>query len=232
MDKETAINKIRKCLALAGSSEPHEAAAALRQAQKLMLQHGIDHPELLAAGIGEEWAKASASKTPPKYEAQLAWIIGQAFNCEPIFSPRVNKARTALTGGYVFVGAQPAPEVASYTFEVLRAKLTRARSSYMDVALKRYRKNKTAAADKFCEGWVRAVYSLVDIAEPTQEHTEALSVYIKRRGGTTTLATKSRELSTGSAGEGHKFVGYREGQKVELHQGVGVDKYAVAGLLT
>lgn len=32
MDKQTAISKIRKCMALAKSGEPHEAAAALRQA--------------------------------------------------------------------------------------------------------------------------------------------------------------------------------------------------------
>lgn len=232
MDKETAINKIRKCLALAGSSEPNEAAAALRQAQKLMQQHGIDHPALLAASIGEDWAKAGASKTPPRYEAQLVWIIGQAFNCEPVFSPRVNKARTALVGGYVFVGVQPAPEVASYTFEVLRGKLAKARATYMDIALKRYRKNKTAAADKFCEGWVRAVYALVDVAEPTPEHIQALAAYMQRRGGTTQLATKNRELTTGGAGEGHKFVGYREGKKVELHKGVGAGARATTALLT
>ena len=36
MDKKTAIDKIRKCLALSKSAEPHEAAAAMRQAQKAM----------------------------------------------------------------------------------------------------------------------------------------------------------------------------------------------------
>jgi len=231
MDKETAINKIRKCLALANSSEPNEAAAALRQAQKLMQQFGIDHPELVAAGFGEEWAKAGASKSPPTYEAQLAWIIGQAFACEPIFSPRVNQARTALVGGYAFVGAAPGPEVASYTFEVLRAKLAKARTAYMAGALKRYRKNKTAAADKFCEGWVRAVYSLVDVAEPGEEHAKALDAYVQRRGGTETLKSRSRELTTGGDGEGHQFVGYREGKQVKLHQGVGATKPGVAGLL-
>lgn len=232
MDKETAINKIRKCLALAGSSEPNEAAAALRQAQKLMQQFGIDHPELLAAGIGEEWAKAGASKSPPKYEAQLAWIIGQAFNCSPVFSPRVNTARTALVGGYVFIGAQPSPEVASYTFEVLRGKLTKARAAYIETALKRYRKNKTAAADKFCEGWVGAVYSLVNVTESTPEHVAALAAYMDRRGATATLNTRSRELTTGGSGYGHQFVGYAEGKKVELHKGVGGGQSGVAGLLT
>lgn len=33
MTRDEALDKIRKCLALAASPEPHEAAAALRQAQ-------------------------------------------------------------------------------------------------------------------------------------------------------------------------------------------------------
>ena len=34
--REKLISRLKKCLALSASPEPHEAAAALRQAQKLM----------------------------------------------------------------------------------------------------------------------------------------------------------------------------------------------------
>lgn len=44
MDREKALARIKKCLALSKSPNEHEAAAALRQAQKLMEAHGIlDH---------------------------------------------------------------------------------------------------------------------------------------------------------------------------------------------
>jgi hypothetical protein len=46
MDREKAIDRIKKCLALSKSSNEHEAAAALRQAQKLMLAHGITDDEI------------------------------------------------------------------------------------------------------------------------------------------------------------------------------------------
>jgi len=121
--------------------------------------------------------------------------------------------------------------VASYTFEVLRGKLAKARSVYMAGALKRYRKNKTAAADKFCEGWVHAVYCLVDVAEPEPEHTKALAAYLQRRGATETLQPRSRELTTGGDGGDHRYVGYAEGKKIKLHQGVGTNPHGVAGLL-
>lgn len=39
--KDKALEKIRKCLALSKSANEHEAAAALRQAQKMMSMHGF-----------------------------------------------------------------------------------------------------------------------------------------------------------------------------------------------
>lgn len=40
-DKGKVLDKIRKCLALGKSANEHEAAAALRQAQKMMQAHGL-----------------------------------------------------------------------------------------------------------------------------------------------------------------------------------------------
>src|SRR5512138_3426898 len=45
MDRNKAIERIRKCLALSKSPNEHEAAAALRQAQKLMQSHDISADE-------------------------------------------------------------------------------------------------------------------------------------------------------------------------------------------
>lgn len=49
MDKKAAIEKIRKCLALAKSANEHEAAAALRQAQALMRKYGVEDGDILMA---------------------------------------------------------------------------------------------------------------------------------------------------------------------------------------
>ena len=46
MDQEKIIDKIKKCLALAKSDNPHEAATALRQAQKLMEQHNLTEQDI------------------------------------------------------------------------------------------------------------------------------------------------------------------------------------------
>lgn len=54
MDKNTAIDKIKKCLALSKSDNPHEAAAALRQAQKLMALYKVDALDVSLADVTEE----------------------------------------------------------------------------------------------------------------------------------------------------------------------------------
>ena len=53
MTRDEALDKIKKCLALAASPEAHEAAAALRQAQKLMAQFGLTETDVTLADVGE-----------------------------------------------------------------------------------------------------------------------------------------------------------------------------------
>lgn len=78
-DKDRIIDKIRKCLALSNSANEHEAAAALRQAQKLMELYRVSDAELLAAGVGEASTHAGASRKPSSWENGLAATkIGRA----------------------------------------------------------------------------------------------------------------------------------------------------------
>lgn len=219
MDKATAIDKIRKCMALSTSAEPHEAAAALRQAQKLMEQFQVDHSELLAAGVTEYWARSCAPRVPPRWEVALASLVARAFCCEIIFTRRLNGAATAILGGYALIGAAPAPEIAAYTFKVLARQLKAARVRYMQVALKRHRKNRVAAADQFCVGWVIAVRGLVAAMAPTAAQVLAIDAYKRvNYAETSKLAPSNRQLSGPRA---HGAIGFIVGQQAQLHRGVG-----------
>jgi hypothetical protein len=222
MDKKTAISKIRKCMALAQSSEPHEAAAAMRQAQKMMERFGIEHPELLAAGVAEEWARSSAKKTPPRYEATLANIVAKAFSCKVLFSSRLNDTITAMVGGYSFIGVTPSSDVAAYTFGVLIRQVKKARVEYIKTALKRHRKNKTAAADLFCIGWAHAVHSLIAAVAPTSDQTKAIDAYIGiNHAELKTLAVRDRELSHAGGRLDHLHCGHAAGKLAVLNRGIG-----------
>ena len=58
MEHEKIIDKIKKCLALSNSDNPHEAAAALRQAQKLMEMHNLTELDISLSDVQECSAKA------------------------------------------------------------------------------------------------------------------------------------------------------------------------------
>lgn len=114
MADDKILDKIKKCLALASSANEHEAAAALRQAQKLMEQHGLTDQDVLASQASEAGAKAGAVTKPAQWEATLAARIANAFGCELVFS-----RRTWTTAEWRFIGAGSAPEVATYAYQVL-----------------------------------------------------------------------------------------------------------------
>ena len=61
-DHDKILDKIKKCLALSSSSNEHEAAIALRQAQKLMELHGISDIDVKAAQAQEKLSTEEISK--------------------------------------------------------------------------------------------------------------------------------------------------------------------------
>lgn len=219
MDRDTALRKIQKCLALSKSSEPHEAARAMQQAQALMRQFEIEHPELQAIGVQSQWQKSRATRKPPSYEVMLARVVANAFSCDMLFDYQWHNSKVA--GGYSFVGMGAKAEVASYSFSVLARKLTAARSQYASTALKRYRKNKVAAADEFCVGWVLGVKQNVLPSAPSDEEQLALTAYMETNyPDLQKLATSRRELTDSRRSDGHKLVGAIVGSQEQLHQGL------------
>jgi hypothetical protein len=220
MDKKTAIEKIKKCLALSKSSEPHEAAAAMRQAQKLIEQFGIEHPECLAAGVCEDWAKSSAKTRPVRYEVALASLVARAYACELIFSRRLNAKHTDIDGGYLFIGIEPAPSVGKYTFDVLVRQLRRARRDYMATALKRCFRNKTARADEFCEGWVSAVVGTIQPSEVSPEQHTLIETYMRTQYATAKMQARQRKTSAMESLEDH-LQGRIQGQNAIVNPGIG-----------
>ncbi|KVR89530.1 DUF2786 domain-containing protein [Burkholderia vietnamiensis] len=230
MDKKTAIEKIRKCLALAKSQEPHEAAAAMRQAQSLMRTFGIEHPEMVAAGIEESWAKSAATSRPPRYEVGLASVIAEAFGCELLFSKRVNDSHTKIVGGYVFIGVAPASEVAQYTFAVLARQLRAARADYIVTRLKRCgQKNKIARADVFCLGWVTAVRRLVDKKVTDQGELALIAAYMRANYATTVELRDVERLPTKRVDSSEdRYRGYEAGSSVRIRDAVAGDQRQLA----
>lgn len=228
MDRATALDKIRKCLALSKSAEPHEAGAALRQAQKLMAQFGIDGEDLELAQLRHHAHKAPAGALSA-WQAQLAHLVGEAFGCGHIWArgqkllPDLSVRRTREI---IFFGPDAAAELACYTWDVLLRQCTRARAAHIKAQPAACKPaTLTGRGDLFAVGWVHGVRQVVqrmsDGGEASVKRQALLEAYQQRRWPSTSEVkpkasylgrnVNHRDYASGSAAARH----------AKLNRGVG-----------
>lgn len=225
MNKKTVIEKIKKCLALSKSTNQHEAAAALRQAMAFMEKYKIDadDPELL--GIAEASILGSGTQKPTVFEAVLANSIAKMMGCKVILSGDIKITKDLSfkkVAAWKFIGFDPAPEIASYAFDVLYRQLKKARSVFISENLKRVqiKANKVKRADLFCEGWVLEATKLVSDLNPDKEKMNQIQAYIQQkhkvRNGESTDRNKKTNTNTNRA-QNDLHAGRQAGKSAKLN---------------
>ena len=211
-ERDRILARIRACLRLADSPEPHEAAAALRQAQKLMRRHGLtrEEAELSHASTGA----GSRALTPRAWVATLITLVGRAFAVHPVYLP--------VHGGGArveFIGRGVAAKVAVYAYEVLRRQLVRDRARTLRQMRRLKRSTRIRRAEMYCEGWVSAVADRVRGMARGVPSPEEIDRYLAVRGQPTELVeTRSRQMRKGDLAA--LIAGAADGAQATLHHGV------------
>ncbi|MFZ2452594.1 MAG: DUF2786 domain-containing protein [Methylovulum miyakonense] len=173
-------DKISKLLALATSDNPTEAETAQRQANALMTKYNLTSGDAAAAQVHGKASDLHSKHRPPVYLSALASIIGKAFGCEAI---------NASGGGYwkteiIFLGVGIKPELASYTFDVLRRRIIKDRAAYTQSLSKRMkRENKSRKADVFCDAWLSRIHRQVGEFAGTEHEKAAIDAYKEQQWG-------------------------------------------------
>ncbi|AFJ01977.1 Protein of unknown function (DUF2786) [Methylophaga frappieri] len=226
------LDKIKKCLRLAKSSNPHEAATALRQAQTLMKKHGISMDDVVISDVDARLTPSGAGKTPPSHIAILVDMVCQAFGAQAIYTQLLDRKSWTMKGYLEFIGINGAASISAYAYEVLLRQLKRARSEYIKSLNKRLKQStKVRRADIFCQGWVLAVSEQITPHQNTKAEKNALTKYIDNRWSDK-LKSKAPLDRTGKA-RNHDYSafdsGVSEGKKVQFHQGVNGRKQAAIG---
>jgi hypothetical protein len=171
MDRQKALEKIKKCLRLAASSNPNEAAAAMRQARAMMEKYRIEDADVLITDVIESSARSGAKTRPVAWEAGLAEVVGKAYCCSFLF--------LSGRGEYRFIGEMA--EVASYTMTILLRQIRQARRDYIADHLARCKAStKTKRADVFCNAWVWKVRSSVWAFAGSEEPSAAAATYMAK----------------------------------------------------
>jgi hypothetical protein len=222
MNRDQALSKIKKCMALGKSANPHEAAAAMRQAQKLMEQHGIDETEVALADVAEVRCRA-ALQSGPRWEARLADMIGEAFGCDVIWS-----AERKLIGFkfcrhtlVVFIGVGAAPHVASYAWALLDRQCSAQRLAHIRQQPKSCKSiTRTARGDAFADGWVTGVRNKLQ-AFAGERHQLLIEQFCAvHYPNMTTKVVKSRAVGR-NVKDGSVHAGFVAGREAQLDHGIG-----------
>lgn len=222
MDRATAISKIKKCLALGRSANEHEAAAAMRQAQKLMQEHGINDETLQLADV-EESGAPMRSRAFPVWETYLAQAVAEAFGCSVVAERAYRLGQGCRGSGsqWLFIGTGGSAQVAAYAQDVLAGQCAKARLAHVAAQPKNCKQaTKTARGDAFARAWVYAVTAMLDRFANGERNVELLESYKANRfPDLSTVKPKARDVGR-NVKDDSRSAGYAAGRKADLKRGV------------
>lgn len=218
MELDNVIRRIQKCLALGKSSNEHEAAAAMRQAQKLMEAYNIlpEHVGMLVIELHP--AKSTACTKPPRWEQWLATTIGRCFGCKVLHQrgwfDSVNN-RNGDLGKYIFIGPKAQAMTAAWTMDMLRNRVVAGRLGYLKDKAYPKLAAKMAAGNTYCEGFVSALSRKVeDFAGNDEATTKAIEDQVSQHSSGGSPKTTQRQKGSWADYD----AGRAQGEKTAIHR--------------
>lgn len=235
---ERVIRKIKRCLALSQSSNEHEAATAMRQAQSLMREYRLTEMDVRLSDVGEVESTKARLRRRPTWDRHLGAIVAEAFGVRPFSSRSWSETEGRFYERALFIGVTPAPQIAMYAYEALLTKLTQARREYVSqvrAGKRRSAYSPDTAGDHFALAWVSAVHGKIHELVPRGEEDKALGSHSNGRD-LVTVETQDKALieqyltgmEIGKPRKSREFeldlhaqiAGLLAGQRVELNAGL------------
>ena len=215
--------KIAKCLALAASDNPAEAEAAKRQADMLMRKYNLTAGDVAAADVHKEAIDTGGPYKIPVYLSTLAVTIADAFGCGVICELGFLSVNTQVN----FLGLGIKPEMAAYTYDVLRRHLARDRKAYSATLKRLKRANRIRKADLFCQAWVTRIAHQVNDFAGNEQEKAAIEAYISQQyDGQLKADKRSRAIAKQNNDWQASHAGYKAAEDVSLHKPVQSHKRA------
>lgn len=210
------LDKVQKLMALAASSNEHEAAAALSKAQALLAEHNLTATDLHMSQIGTTQFKSTQSVSKVKdWELALVHQVARAFGCRVMWLPG-HSQDIDYWGRFQLLGPKHQLTLAEYACVFLLRKLVKARTAFNKELKAKYhldRNRLTRELDGFCHGWVNAIRSKVHALANPAEVEAAMESHIKVLCGDEVADVQSRKIGA------HGYhAGKLEGSDLEIHR--------------
>lgn len=213
MSKDRIIDKVKKCLRLAASAGEHEAAIAMRQAQKLMEAHNLSMAEVELSDVQQAAGAHYRARNLPNYLVVLAQMVGGIFGCEVL--QLAKHSGRQYESSPLFIGIHPNNELAQYAYDTLSRQLIKQRTQYR----KRVRAS-TRAADLYSEGWVWAAQKQTSKLALPEEQKALISRYMSQECVVTEDA-KTRVHKPKKAEDIQAILnGTEDGENVQIYAGM------------
>lgn len=191
--KQEQLNKIQKCLELSKSSNPHEAANALRMATKLMSKYGLSDDDINFVSLGKTMTNETIPKSEDKYITYLMTSIGNIYGVATFthsgFYPEKAKRRASYV---LYVGEKAPASLAAYTFDVVYRLMKKARRDYASTLGEYPPSIRKKMTKVFANHWIATVVDSIDIEAISEEKEKLYTKYLE-------------EMNKSKVGEGKKF---------------------------
>jgi hypothetical protein len=201
-------------------------------AARLMREHNLTERDVDLASVTTERAKNRRYK-PTMVDAALVEMVSQVFGTYHIVNQYDGGGIYKSFSEVVFVGEDPAAQIATYAYEVLALRLHQARQDYLATIPRRFKRaNRIKRADDYAIGWVAGCIEAVKKLYPKQKPSELVMEYV----GTTWTELDTYEPRKKGGYNGQRSYadgnqGYRDGRKQRIAAGVdGSDQTSPAAI--
>lgn len=218
ISRDEALRKIRACMRLAKSSNPHEAAAAMRQAAALMKKYQVDEADVEHAELKIATVKVRLRRyKPAEQDALIIVAIQRLFGVSALVDPIHSAIR--------FGGDGASAEIAAHAWSNLTGQRRRA----CVAALRRVRKPsiKRRRAEAFQLGWSLGFVEATAAPEMSDAARLAHDERVRRMSGGSAVPVRYEGDPYAGKSERDLQAGFDAGRAARVQPGVGKSHMAL-----
>ncbi|MFM2485884.1 DUF2786 domain-containing protein [Celerinatantimonas yamalensis] len=173
--RQKALQKIAKCLELGQSANIHEAAQAIRMAERLMRKHGLEQSDIDFIRMGTTRAKQLLPAQPGANILRIIRGINSRFGVEAVLLDHKGLKRLE------FVGDAERAIFAAFAFDILYRSMQQEIGSFRTslVGSGSSAQEQTRRVASFSAGWIEG--ALDKLPNLNKEHSDSLDDYLDQQ---------------------------------------------------
>lgn len=213
--RQKALQKIAKCLELGQSANVHEAAQAIRMAERLMHKHGLEQADIDFIRMGITRAKQLLPAQPGQNILRIIRGINARFGVEAVLVDHKGLKRLE------FVGDADKAVFAAFAFDILYREMHQQigsfRTGLSGKGLSQHEQNRRVAS--FTAGWLEG--ALEKLPNLAGDHSDSLDDYLDQQFANLDRKTFKEQLKKSMAQLTPDFEsGLKKGKRVSVNRPV------------